>query len=696
MTTAVLRNTTACISAQDAELSPTALANVLALRKRLPKTPYKAEAWEQALRQAELLERFSFIPLGLHKGFVVGYPTLAHVQTPPNSTSLSVYKKEFEEIVNKELTKKRYIGPLPFATIEAAIGPFQSSPLSLIPKPGKPGKFRLVQNFSFPIQTSPRFPNPSINSAITADLIPCTWGKFSTIFLLIARLPPGSQAATRDVAEAYRTIPLHESQWPAAVVRTSENTACIDTCVAFGASPSCGAYGQVADAGAEILRANGVGPLDKWVDDHIFFRILRVHMHEYNLARQRWHADIMVTGIQHTASRIWFGGVAHQDGSIEEFNENCSVPIKDLSDRSRRSEEDITFTYNFTDIDDISENLGIPWEVSKDQPFASLTIYIGFVWNIAQRTVAISPAKTEKYIGAINDWLARHKHTLKNVQELYGKLLHAASVLPQGRAYLTGLESMLSTCAKKPFVPHRPDTGLNQDLGWWLNKLKSGAVIRPIQPPPLFLDLRAFSDASSGFGIGIIIGERWRAWRLRPDWSTFHGKKDIGWAEAVGFELLIRAIDVQLPDARHVILHGDNTGIVEGWCVSRHRNRAVNAIFKHIHSFLESANHVLGVATRYVPSENNPADQPSRGIYGAEHHLLPPIQIPEHLRDFLTDASNPLSARELRELREGRYSSNASRTLARLRAQQEATERTLSETQFEDELINRTLQTDRF
>ena len=141
-------------------------------------------------------------------------------------------------------------------------------------------------------------------------------------------------------------------------------------------------------------------------------------MHEYNLARQHWHANIMVTGIQHMASRIWFGGVTHRDSSIEEFNENCSVPIKDLSDRLHRSEEDITFTYNITDIDDISENLGIPWEVSKDQPFASSTIYIGFVWNIAQCTVVISPAKTEKYIGAINNWLAQHKHTLKNVQEL--------------------------------------------------------------------------------------------------------------------------------------------------------------------------------------------------------------------------------------------------------------------------------------
>ena len=50
-TMAAPKNTTTCTSAQDAEHSPTALTNVLTLRERQPRTPYKAETWEQALRQ---------------------------------------------------------------------------------------------------------------------------------------------------------------------------------------------------------------------------------------------------------------------------------------------------------------------------------------------------------------------------------------------------------------------------------------------------------------------------------------------------------------------------------------------------------------------------------------------------------------------------------------------------------------------
>jgi hypothetical protein len=353
-TTDATRNMRALTLAQDAEPSRMEPARVLELRRLQPRTPYRADAWETALNRTGLINFFPNILSGLREGFCVGYPTPFRVQTPPNSTSLSVYEHEFKDIVNKELDKGRYIGPLTFSTIEAFLGPYQSSPLSLIPKSGKPGKFRLIQNFSFPIETSFRFLSASVNSAITSEFFPCTWGKFSTIYLLILCLPTGSQVAMRDVAEAYRTVPLHELQWPAAVVRISETTACIDTCIAFGASPSCGAYGLIADAGAEILRANGIGPLDKWVDDHLFFRIPRLHLKQYNIARRQWDADIMHTGPRHTASRIWYSGVEHPNGSTEEFSESCIFPICDLSNNSPQSEDDAVFTYNFADIDEIS------------------------------------------------------------------------------------------------------------------------------------------------------------------------------------------------------------------------------------------------------------------------------------------------------------------------------------------------------
>jgi hypothetical protein len=52
----------------------------------------------------------------------------------------------------------------------------------------------------------------------------------------------------------------------------------------------------------------------------------------------------------------------------------------------------------------------------------------------------------------------------------------------------------------------------------------SGLVSLPISPPQDFIDLNAFSDASSGVGITVIVSGCWRAWRLLPRWQTLHGK----------------------------------------------------------------------------------------------------------------------------------------------------------------------------
>jgi hypothetical protein len=188
------------------------------------------------------------------------------------------------------------------------IGPFQSSPLSIIPKPGKPGKFRLIQNFSHPY--SQTLSNASINSYIDPADFPCTWGTFATVALIIAQLLEGSQAATRDVKEAYRTVPIHPSQWPGMVMRLpGQDNFAIDTRDAFSLSSGAGPYGKVADIGLEIMRAQGLGPITKWVDNHLFFRIPHSQLNKYNLLRKEAADTISkMQGQVHQKGRIWFRG----------------------------------------------------------------------------------------------------------------------------------------------------------------------------------------------------------------------------------------------------------------------------------------------------------------------------------------------------------------------------------------------------
>jgi hypothetical protein len=493
--------------------SGTTTSSVPKPRNNPPTTPYKPNEWHAALQNAGLLTRFHSVPTGLHEGLSVDFPIISRIQNPPNKESVELYLDEFNKTISNETNKKRYLGPFTLPILVNLIGPFQSSPISIIPKLGQSGKFRLIQNFSYPLTPSLDFPSPFINSFISTEKFPTMWGTFEIVALLIARLPPGSEAATRDVAEAYRTIPLHPSQWPVVVIRAPDDLYYIDKCLSFGAAPSAGAYGHVADVAVEIFRSEGIGPLDKWVDDHVFFRVRRAHLANYNDSRAAWNLDIQNSGpIRQSGSRLaWYTGKDHVNGTANELNEDCGKPILDLSHQSSRSAHDALFTYCLDDIDKISDKLGIPWEKSKDQLFASLTTYIGFVWDLNSRSVSLAGGKIEKYRNAIKEWLSRPTQVLKDVQQLYGKLLHASAALREGRAYLTGLERMLKVCSDRPFMPHRPVKSIADDLLWWDECLRSDRVKLSIPPLP-FADIQAFSDASSGVGVGVVIGDRWRAW----------------------------------------------------------------------------------------------------------------------------------------------------------------------------------------
>lgn len=612
-------------------------------------TPYNWQVWQYYLAKAGLYEDYKDVVDGIRKGFNIGFPSITRSQLPQNGPSIEEFRSHFDEIVANEIEKGRYTGPFTKMELERRIGPCQSSPLTIIPKPHRPGKFRVIQNFSFPYIPSSKFPNESVNAASTSEL-PCTWGTFQVTCLLISSLPPGSQAAVRDVAEAYRTVPLHPSQWPAAVVRAGSDAFYIDCAAAFGARTSGAVFGRLADCEGDIFRANGLGPLVKWVDDNLFLRVLRTEIEDYNSEREEWRSMVESEGRFESGGRTWFGEGIQPDGSGFEAVEDFRFPIRDLSATSPRSSEDAKYSYSFKDIDAISEALGVPWERSKDTPFASVATYIGLVWNLDDKTVSLPAEKQQKYLANILQWQSED-YSLEEVQGIYGRLMHAALVVPSGRARLVHFEKFLGDFAGDYDKRLRAgDHKIADELAWWRNVLEQSKLERDI-PGIIHVDeiveIAAYSDASSEFGIGIIIGDFWRAWKLLPGWKTSGGVvRDIAWAEAIGFELLVDAV-LRLPlgpdflqRGNHVKLYGDNMGVVQGWWNGRSRNLEVNEVFKCIHDKLEAANVWATLHTVFIPSAMNRADGLSRGVY-VNHslsNLLAPIPIPTRAIGLIVDA----------------------------------------------------------
>ena len=255
-----------------------------------------------------------------------------------------------------------------------------------------------------------------------------------------------AQASIRDVAEVYRTIPAPYSQWPGVVVCLQEDDSfAANICNNFGLASAGGTHGLLVDAGTDIFRANGIGPLLKWVDDHIFFRIPRGHLNTYNNQCRSWNQLVMSNGGQiHESSHIWYKGDTMPDGCPEEFDEDMATPLCDFSHTSACSPDNAIFTYADQDVDLLSDKLGILWETSKTIAFGPIVPYLGFLWDLNTCSVAIPVEKKLKYLNAIKEWEKKLMHALAEVQKLYCKLLHASLVITAGCTYLTNLEAMLS------------------------------------------------------------------------------------------------------------------------------------------------------------------------------------------------------------------------------------------------------------
>lgn len=129
--------------------------------------------------------------------------------------SISQHLDTFQSILQAEISTNHLFSLFTKWETNLLIGPFQSSPLTLVSK-HEAEQFRLIQNLSYPLYATNSI--TSINSHILSADYPIYYGIFLTIAIIICHLPPGSQASTRDVKDAYCTVPLHLSQWPGTVL----------------------------------------------------------------------------------------------------------------------------------------------------------------------------------------------------------------------------------------------------------------------------------------------------------------------------------------------------------------------------------------------------------------------------------------------------------------------------------------------
>jgi hypothetical protein len=554
-------------------------------------TKLKADAWELALEDAGMLNEFNDIPVGLREGFLCGleHYSLARTFIPKNHYT----SQNDEDFIISKYAEEISLGRLSHGyepeTLFSLIGHFRTAPLAVIVHGGD--KRRVIVNHSFPksksrIELDSTHYNPtekciidpsqtSINTVIDSTKFQCAWGSFSECYLLVADAPRGTQAAVFDVDAAFRNIPTHPSARPFLAIMI-KGLIHLDHVLNFGASPSPGIFGRVADAMVKILLNRGIEAVIKWVDDFIFFR----------------------------------------------------YPSRRLSDTSYE------FTYSAELIWTIAEELGWPWAPAKFVDFAQSFNYIGFLWNLSTKLVELPEKKKRKYLDRISSWSYPSSHNLKETENIIGTLNHVCLVLPEGRSHLVSLFKFRGgfKSDRPNQVKHRLSMSVAEDMAWWRTRLQEGFVGMKIISPPEPLENKVFVDASTSWGIGLILDDKWLAWQFKQGWQS--EGYEIGWAEMVAVELAVRTLIAGKFTHCHIKIRSDNQGVVGALKAGRSRGTDQNMVLREIVKLIQD--HDLWISTAWIPTLENLADGPSRGSFLGKRSLCShPPALPTHLTKFI-------------------------------------------------------------
>ncbi len=142
--------------------------------------------------------------------------------------------------------------------VEKGTQGIQCSPFGVIPKKGKPGRWRLIVNLSAP-------DGKSVNDGIDKGLSSVA---YTSVDDVVRRVLEGAKLAKADVKAAYRNIPVHlRDRWLLGMKRGGELF--VDGALPFGLRSAPLLFMAVGDAIEWIATQRGARWLRHYIDDYV-------------------------------------------------------------------------------------------------------------------------------------------------------------------------------------------------------------------------------------------------------------------------------------------------------------------------------------------------------------------------------------------------------------------------------------------
>ncbi len=294
-----------------------------------------------------------------------------------------------------------------------------------------------------------------------------------------------------------------------------------------------------------------------------------------------------------------------------------------------------SYPYDMASAKKLIEPLSIPWHKTKWSDFASIFVYIGIQWDIENKRASLPEHKRLKFLHRVRQFIdlySNHPVLLAPTLSLQGSLVHISFVYLLGSSHLPSIFSFASSFNENRYSCRYPTSPMIRDLKWWETTLSEPGLFHSLQPKGPQLDWDISVDASTDWGIGVVVNGKWDAWSLRPGWKS--EGRNIGWLEALAVEFLVYILEAN--DLRDVTIpaHSDNQGVIGAFEKGRSRSVSVNLSIQRSAVILTTRG--ISLSLSYIESAKNPADPISRGDLGLpEMRLKTYFQLPDELTPFI-------------------------------------------------------------
>ena len=179
-------------------------------------------------------------------------------QGPGNFLSTYGHTPIIDAHIASEVAEGRLLGPIP----QYLVALCHHSPVGLILKPHRPGRWRVIVDLSAPH-------GHSVNDAISSDLAQMWYASVLDAAAMIRRLGRGALMANMDLKNAYRVLPVHPDDHPLLAVEWKGATY-VDTALPFGLRSAPKIFSAFADALAWAMQLQGVSQQLHYLNDFLF------------------------------------------------------------------------------------------------------------------------------------------------------------------------------------------------------------------------------------------------------------------------------------------------------------------------------------------------------------------------------------------------------------------------------------------